>query len=108
MLNCSEPRRGRLLPAALWALVAGLIGMYLVLFALTAATRLMRPLEELTYGESWLLDGARQVMRGEGLYAAPDHLPMMQIAYTPFVVTNVGAPGDSDIVISPVPVLCIV
>ncbi len=90
MLNCSEPRRRALVPAAIWALVAGLIGMDLVLFALTAADRLSRPLEELTYGESWLLDGARQVAGGEGLYAAPNHLPLMQIAYTPVYYVVVG------------------
>jgi hypothetical protein len=90
VLNRSEPRRGALLPAAIWALVAGLIGMYLLLFALSAATRLARPLEELTYGESWLLDGARQVANGDGLYAAPDHLPLMQIAYTPVFYVVVG------------------
>jgi hypothetical protein len=91
VLNCSDPRRGTLLSAAIWALVAGLIGMYLVLFAVSAADRLSRPLEELTYGESWLLDGARQVARGEGLYASPDHLPLMQIAYTPLYYLVVGA-----------------
>jgi hypothetical protein len=90
VLNCSEPRRGALLPAAIWALVAGLIGMDLVLFALTAADRLSRPLEELTYGESWLLDGAREVTQGNGLYAAPNHLPLMQIAYTPLYYLLVG------------------
>jgi hypothetical protein len=91
VLNCSDPRRGALLSAAIWVLVAGLIGMYLVLFALSAADRLSRPLEELTYGESWLLDGARQVARGEGLYSPPDHLPLMQIAYTPLYYLVVGA-----------------
>ncbi|MBV9326282.1 MAG: hypothetical protein JO352_21165 [Chloroflexi bacterium] len=90
VLNCSEPRRGALLPAAIWALVAGLIAIYLVLFALGVQDRLTRPLEELTYGESWLLDGARQVARGERLYAAPDRLPLMQIAYTPVYYVVVG------------------
>jgi hypothetical protein len=91
VLNCSEPRRGALLPEAIWALAAGLIGIDLLLFALTAADRLTRPLEELTYGESWLLDGARQVAHGGGLYAAPDHLPLMQFAYTPVYYLLVGA-----------------
>ena len=91
MLNCVSRAAARCLPAAIWALVAGLIGIDLVLFALTAADRLTRPLEELTYGESWLLDGARQVARGGGLYAAPDHLPLMQIAYTPLYYVLVGA-----------------
>ncbi|HEY1292656.1 MAG TPA: hypothetical protein VGJ60_06135 [Chloroflexota bacterium] len=90
MLNCSEPRRGALVPAALWALVVGLIGIYLLLVLLTAADRLARPLEEITYGESWLLDGARQVARGDGLYASPDRLPLMQIAYTPLYYVVVG------------------
>jgi hypothetical protein len=64
--------------------------MYLLLFAVIAASRLARPLEELTYGESWLLDGARQIARGEGLYASPDHLPLMQYAYTPLYYAVVG------------------
>ena len=84
------PRRGALLPVALWALVAGLIGIYLLLVLLAAADRLARPLEEITYGESWLLDGARQVARGDGLYASPDRLPLMQIAYTPVYYVVVG------------------
>jgi hypothetical protein len=91
VLNCCEPRRRTLLPAAIWALVVGLIAMDLGLFALTAADRLSRPLEELTYGESWLLDGARRVAQGNGLYAAPDQLPLMQIAYTPVYYFVVGA-----------------
>jgi len=75
---------------ALWGLVVGLEVMYLALFALTAAARLARPLEELTYGESWLLDGARQIARGDGLYASPDHVPLMQIAYTPVYYALIG------------------
>src|SRR5262249_38385383 len=63
---------------------------YLVLFALCAAERVARPSEELTYGESWLLDGARQVAQGQGLYTAPEHLPMMHIAYTPLYYAMVG------------------
>jgi hypothetical protein len=90
VLNCSEPRRRVPLPAAIWALVAGLIGIYLVLFVLSAAGRLARPFDEFTYGESWLLDGGRQVARGEGLYASPDRLPLMQIAYTPLYYLAVG------------------
>jgi hypothetical protein len=90
VLNCSDLRRGALLSAAIWALVVGLMSMYLVLFATSAADRLTRPLEELTYGESWLLDGARQIASGEGLYSAPDHLPLMQIAYTPLYYLVVG------------------
>ena len=68
----SEERRPPV-PAALWALSIGLIGIYLLLFVLGAAARLARPAEEFTYGESWLLDGARQVARGQGLYAPADH-----------------------------------
>jgi hypothetical protein len=74
----------------LWALVAGLIVMYLVLFALCAAGRLARPAEEFTYGESWLLDGARRVALGQGLYAPADQIPMMHIAYTPLYYVVVG------------------
>jgi hypothetical protein len=76
--------------SVVWVLVAGLLAMYLVLFGLEAAIRLARPLEELTYGESWLLDGARQVAHGQGLYAPPDRLPLMQIAYTPVYYALVG------------------
>jgi hypothetical protein len=71
-------------------LVGGLLGMYLVLFASMAAQRLARPLEELTYGESWLLDGARRVAHGETLYAAPNNIPLMQFAYTPLYYVVVG------------------
>ncbi|HEY0581878.1 MAG TPA: hypothetical protein VGE94_06820, partial [Chloroflexota bacterium] len=80
---CSEHRRLATLSATLWVLVGGLMSMYLVLFALCAFGRLMRPLDEFTYGESWLLDGARQVALGQGLYAPADHVPLMHIAYTP-------------------------
>lgn len=85
---CSE--RQRTAAAALWTLSAGLIGMYLVLFVLSAAGRLARPAEEFTYGESWLLDGARQVAQGAGLYAPADRVPMMHIAYTPLYYVVVG------------------
>jgi hypothetical protein len=67
-----------------------LIAIYLVLFALCAAGRLARPLEEFTYGESWLLDGARRVARGEGLYGSVNQVPMMHIAYTPVYYAVVG------------------
>jgi len=79
----SPERRYALVVPALWTCAGGLIAIYLVLFVLCAANRLAQPLEELTYGESWLLDGARQVARGGGLYAPADRLPLMQIAYTP-------------------------
>jgi hypothetical protein len=87
---CSQRRREAAVAATLWALVAGLIALYLVLFVLTAAGRLAGPAEEFTYGESWLLDGARRVARGEGLYAPPDHIPLMHIAYTPLYYVVVG------------------
>src|SRR6266446_3236965 len=87
---CSNTRRSAVVGATLWALVAGLIGMYLVLFALCAAGRLARPYEEFTYGESWLLDGARRVAQGDGLYAPADQLPLMHIAYTPLYYAVVG------------------
>jgi hypothetical protein len=83
-------RRHALVVPAVWVCAAGLIAIYLVLFAVCAANRLAQPLEELTYGESWLLDGARQVARGEGLYAPADHVPLMQIAYTPIYYVAVG------------------
>ena len=76
--------------AALWALAGALIAMYLVLFALCAAGRLLRPADEFMYGESWLLDGARQIARGAGLYTPADDLPLMHIAYTPLYYVIVG------------------
>jgi hypothetical protein len=87
---CSEGRRVSAIALTLWALVAGLLVVYLVLFAAGAAGRLARPADEFTYGESWLLDGARRVARGEGLYAPADHLPLMHIAYTPLYYVVVG------------------
>jgi hypothetical protein len=70
-----------------------------VLFALCAAGRIARPTDEFTYGESWLLDGARRVALGQGLYAPADQIPMMHIAYTPLYYVIVGglqrALGDS-------------
>ena len=87
----------------LWALAAGLMAMYLVLFALCAAGRLARPADEFTYGESWLLDGARQVAHGTGLYAPADHIPLMHIAYTPLYYVLVGelqrAVGDNSYIV---------
>jgi len=87
---CSERRRGTAVAAATWACVIGLIAMYLVLLVVCAVGRVTRPLEEFTYGESWLLDGAREVASGQGLYAAPDRLPLMQFAYTPLYYVVVG------------------
>ena len=87
----SEHRREAAVAAALWGLVAGVIALYLVLFAMSAAGRLASPVEEFTYGESWLLDGARRVAHGEGLYSPPDQLPLMHIAYSPLYYVVVGA-----------------
>ena len=86
---CAE--RPRFVAGTLWTLAAGLIAMYLVVFAVGSAGRLARPTEEVTYGESWLLDGARQVARGEGLYAPADSVPLMHTAYTPLYYALVGA-----------------
>ncbi len=88
---CSENRRATAIAATLWALVGGLIVVYLVLFAAGAAGRLARPGDEFTYGESWLLDGARRVAGGAGLYAPADQIPLMHIAYTPLYYFVVGA-----------------
>ncbi|MGI9145013.1 MAG: hypothetical protein ACR2IK_00435 [Chloroflexota bacterium] len=86
----SEHRRQAAAAATLWALVAGVMALYLALFVLSAAGRLVSPAEEFTYGESWLLDGARRVAHGEGLYSPPDQLPIMHIAYTPLYYVVVG------------------
>jgi hypothetical protein len=88
---CSGDRRATAIAWTLWALVGGLIAVYLGLFALGAVGRLGRPGDEFTYGESWLLDGARRVARGEGLYAPADQIPLMHIAYTPLYYYVVGA-----------------
>ncbi len=87
----AERRPQTAVAATLWALVAGVIALYLVLFLLSAAGRLAASAEEFTYGESWLLDGARRVARGEGLYSPADQLPIMHIAYTPLYYVVVGA-----------------
>jgi len=76
--------------AVLWALVGGLIALYLSVFALSAAGRLGRTLDEFSYGESWLLDDARRVSRGEPLYTPVDRLPITQTAYTPAYYVTVG------------------
>src|SRR5258708_10592953 len=106
----SEQRRAAAIAVTLWALVAGLIVVYLVLFAAGAAGRLARPGDEFTYGESWLLDGARRVARGEGLYATADQIPLMHIAYTPLYYVVVGALqrffGESRYTIGPGVSLC--
>jgi hypothetical protein len=86
----SDQPRAAAFAFTVWALVVGLIAIYLVLFVLCAVGRLSRPLEEFTYGESWLLDGARRVARGEGLYGTVNQVPMMHIAYTPIYYAVVG------------------
>jgi hypothetical protein len=70
-------------PRQLWALVGGLILLYCIAFSTLAAGRLARPLDEFSYGESWLLDDARRIARGEPLYAPVDRVPITQTAYTP-------------------------
>ncbi len=75
---------------ALWLLVVGLLALYLAVFAMTAAGRLLRPDEEFVYGESWLLDDARRVADGLPLYAPVDRLPLMHTAYTPVYYVVVG------------------
>jgi hypothetical protein len=85
-----EHHRATRVSGGLWALATALMAMYLVLFALSAAGRLARPADEVTYGESWLLDGARDVAGGAGLYAPADRLPLMHTAYTPLYYLVVG------------------
>ena len=74
---------------ATWALVAALIVSYLVVFGLGTATRLPLP-AEFMYGESIVLDLSRRVARGEDLYPAPDHLPLVVTAYMPLYYLLVG------------------
>jgi hypothetical protein len=83
-------QRVRVATRATWALVVGLLVLYLVVFAACAAGRLVRPNEEFVYGESWLLDDARRVADGEGLYGPVDRLPLMHTAYTPIYYLIVG------------------
>src|SRR5438552_19158173 len=87
----AEHRWSRAVARTLWMLVGSMLVVYLVLFAAGAAGRLARPGDEFTYGESWLLDGARRVAAGEGLYAPADQIPLMHIAYTPLYYVIVGA-----------------
>ncbi len=76
--------------SALWVLIAGVLGLYLVVFAASAAGRLLRSQEEFVYGESWLLDDARRIAAGELLYPPVDRLPLMHTAYTPVYYVIVG------------------
>ena len=71
-------------------LVGGLLSLYSVAFAWSAVVRVLRPLEELVYGESWVLDGARRVAQGGVLYPPADRLPLAQTAYTPLYYVVVG------------------
>lgn len=87
---CEQQRRSAAVSKTLWLLAAGLIALYLVVFALVVATRLAEPLDEIAYGESWLLDGARQLARGEGLYSPATALPLVQYAYAPLYYGVVG------------------
>jgi hypothetical protein len=80
----------RIAALAGWSLIAGLLGVYLLIFAASAAGRLLRPHEEFLYGESWLLDDARRIAAGESLYPPVDRLPLMHTAYTPLYYLVVG------------------
>jgi hypothetical protein len=82
--------RDRLLEVGIWAVVGGVIAIYVLVFTVSALGRLVHPIDEFVYGESWLLDGARQVARGGGLYAPADQIPLMHIAYTPLYYMLVG------------------
>jgi hypothetical protein len=74
----------------MWVLIVGIIALYVVVFAASAAGRVLRPHEEFTYGESWLLDDARRIAAGETLYPPVDRLPLMHTAYTPIYYVVVG------------------
>src|ERR1051326_701041 len=87
---CPEQRRRHTVAAALWAFAAGLVGLYLILFGLVAASRIARPLDEFTYGESWLLDGARRIAQGGPRSSPADQVPIMHSAYTPLYYLLVG------------------
>jgi hypothetical protein len=67
------------------------MAIYLVVFIASAAMRLARPLEEFMYGESWVLEGARRIVRGDGLYGPADRIPLMHIAYGPVHYAAVAA-----------------
>jgi hypothetical protein len=74
----------------LWVLVGGLIALYVLVFGLSAAGRLVQSIAEYSYGESWLLDDARRLVRGEPLYAPPSQVPVTHTAYTPLYYLAVG------------------
>src|SRR3954469_18381426 len=74
---------------AVWGVVAALIISYVFVLGLSATARL--PLSaEFMYGESIVLDLSRRVARGEDLYPAPDHLPLVVTAYMPLYYLVVG------------------
>lgn len=87
---CDQPRRSAAVSRTLWWLVGGLLGLYLLVLLLVVMVRLARPLDEVAYGESWLLDGARRVAAGGGLYSPPTALPLMHFAYTPLYYALAG------------------
>ena len=75
--------------AAAWTVVAALIVAYLVVFGVSAAARLARPVEFM-YGEAVVLEIVRRVAQGEALYPATDHAPFLVTAYTPLYYLIVG------------------
>jgi hypothetical protein len=75
----SLPRRA---PIWLWAAVAGLIGLYLVVCVLTTLVRLHQP-TEFVYGEAVVLAQVRQFTLGQPLYPPTTRLPLSVTAYTP-------------------------
>src|SRR4051812_35057735 len=89
-LAVPSPRAVAAASKAIWVLIGGLLGLYLVVFAASALGRVLRSHEEFVYGESWLLDDARRIATGEALYPPVDRLPLMHTAYTPIYYVLVG------------------
>ena len=72
-----------------WSAVAVLIGLYLVVAALSFHQRVLDPTEYM-YGESIVLDETHRLAEGQPLYAPPTSLPLTVTAYPPVYYLVVG------------------
>jgi hypothetical protein len=75
--------------ALVWAAAAVLIGLYLVVAALSFYERVLDP-NEYMYGESIVLDETHRLADGQPLYTPPDALPLTVTAYPPVYYVGVG------------------
>jgi hypothetical protein len=74
--------------ALVWAAAAVLIGLYLVVVALSFYERVVDP-SEYMYGESIVLDETHRLADGQPLYAPPSELPLTVTAYPPVYYVGV-------------------